>query len=113
MPYLELRHVSRSFGSNHVLEDVNFKVMSGQTVCILGRSGVGKSVCLRILMGFLKPDAGRVIAAGEDITDYSEEELRKESEAFDNLRPGEDMVGLEKAFEAAEEDYRPGEGKKK
>jgi small subunit ribosomal protein S1 len=44
---------------------------------------------------------------------YSEEELRKESEAFDSLRPGEDMVGLEKAFEAAEEDYRPGEGKKK
>ena len=44
---------------------------------------------------------------------YSEEELRRESEAFDNLRPGEDMVGLEKAFEAAEEDYRPGEGKKK
>ena len=44
---------------------------------------------------------------------YSEEELRRESEAFDSLRPGEDMVGLEKAFEAAEEDYRPGEGKKK
>ena len=44
---------------------------------------------------------------------YSEEELKRESEAFDNLRPGEDMVGLEKAFEAAEEDYRPGEGKKK
>ncbi|MGH8094067.1 MAG: S1 RNA-binding domain-containing protein, partial [Chthoniobacterales bacterium] len=44
---------------------------------------------------------------------YSEEDLRRESEAFDNFRPGEDMVGLEKAFEAAEEDYRPGEGKKK
>ncbi len=44
---------------------------------------------------------------------YSEEELRRESEAFDNLRPGEDMVGLEKAFAAAEEDYRPGEAKKK
>src|SRR6202165_562012 len=44
---------------------------------------------------------------------YSEEELRKESEAFDTLKPGEDMVGLEKAFEAAAEDYRPGEGKKK
>ena len=43
---------------------------------------------------------------------YSEEELKRESEAFDNLRPGEDMVGLEKAFAAAEEDYRPGEGKK-
>jgi len=44
---------------------------------------------------------------------YSEEELKRESEAFDNFRPGEDMVGLEKAFEAATEDYRPGEGKKK
>jgi small subunit ribosomal protein S1 len=44
---------------------------------------------------------------------YSEEELRRESEAFDTLRPGEDMVGLEKAFAAAEqEDYRPGESKK-
>ncbi|MEP6811185.1 MAG: S1 RNA-binding domain-containing protein, partial [Chthoniobacterales bacterium] len=43
---------------------------------------------------------------------YSEEDLKRESEAFDNLRPGEDMVGLEKAFEAAEEDYRPGQGKK-
>ncbi|MEO7723520.1 MAG: 30S ribosomal protein S1, partial [Chthoniobacterales bacterium] len=44
---------------------------------------------------------------------YSEEELKRESEAFDNFRPGEDMVGLEKAFEVAEEDYRPGEAKKK
>ena len=44
---------------------------------------------------------------------YSEEELRRESEAFDSFRPGEDLVGLEKAFQAAEEDYRPGEGKKK
>jgi small subunit ribosomal protein S1 len=43
---------------------------------------------------------------------YSEEQLRKESEAFDTLRPGEDMVGLEKAFAAAEQDdYRPGESK--
>ena len=74
--YLGLEHVSMSFGSNQVLDDVSFQVMPGETVCILGRSGVGKSVCLRILMGFLKPDAGRVIAAGEDITDYSEREIR-------------------------------------
>src|SRR5206468_9079603 len=44
---------------------------------------------------------------------YSEEELRRESEAFDTRRPGEGMVGLERAFQAAEEDYRPGQGKKK
>ncbi len=44
---------------------------------------------------------------------YSEEELRRESEAFDSLRPGEDMVGLEQAFQVAAEDYRPGDSKKK
>jgi ABC-type transporter Mla maintaining outer membrane lipid asymmetry ATPase subunit MlaF len=74
-PYLGLEHVSISFGSNQVLDDVSFQVMSGEAVCVLGRSGVGKSVCLRILMGFLKPDAGRVIATCEDITDYPAVEL--------------------------------------
>ena len=44
---------------------------------------------------------------------YSEEDLKRESEAFDNLRPGEDMVGLELAFQAAQEEYRPGDGAKK
>ena len=44
---------------------------------------------------------------------YSEEDLKKETEAFDRLRPGEDMVGLEQAFQAAEEEYRPGDGAKK
>ena len=76
-PYLAIKDVCISFGSNQVLDHVSFQVMPGQTVCILGRSGVGKSVCLRILMGFLKPDAGRVIAACEDITHYSEEQLRR------------------------------------
>jgi small subunit ribosomal protein S1 len=55
----------------------------------------------------------RRIGLSVKAANYSEEELKRESEAFDNLRPGEDMVGLEKAFEVAEEDYRPGEGKKK
>jgi len=54
-----------------VLNDVSFAVMPGETMCIMGRSGVGKSVCLRLIMGFLKPDAGRVIAAEKDITNYS------------------------------------------
>ena len=73
--YLEFNQVSKSFGSNPVLDHVSFTVMRGETLCIMGRSGVGKSVCLRILMGFLKPDSGTVIAAGEDITDYSEDQL--------------------------------------
>ena len=74
-PYLELKDVCISFGSNRVLDRVSFQVLPGETVCVLGRSGVGKSVCLRILMGFLKPDSGRVVADCEDITDYPEQEL--------------------------------------
>lgn len=73
-PYFELKQVSKAFGSNTVLERVSFAVLPGQTVCILGRSGAGKSVSLRLFMGFLKPDSGRVIAGCEDITDLSEED---------------------------------------
>ena len=76
-PYLQFKNVSVSFPSKTILDQVSFEVLPGKTVCILGKSGVGKSVSLRILMGFLKPDSGRVITAGEDITDYSEEQLRR------------------------------------
>ncbi len=75
--YIEFKNVSKSFGDNHVLDNVNFNVMPKETVCILGRSGVGKSVALHHIMGFLKPDSGRVIVAFEDITDYPEEELER------------------------------------
>jgi phospholipid/cholesterol/gamma-HCH transport system ATP-binding protein len=76
-PFVEFQHVSISFGSSHVLHDVSFAITPGERFCILGRSGVGKSVCLRMMMGFLKSDAGRVITAGEDITNYTEEELER------------------------------------
>lgn len=74
-PYLQLRDVHIQFGSKKVLDGITFSVMSGQTVCVIGRSGVGKSVSLRIIMGFLKPDNGRVIVAGEEITGYSDKEM--------------------------------------
>src|SRR5881296_3163514 len=76
-PYIAFKEVSKSFGDNRVLDHVSFDVMPGETVCILGRSGVGKSVTLAHIMGFLKPDSGRVIVAHEDITDFSENELRR------------------------------------
>jgi phospholipid/cholesterol/gamma-HCH transport system ATP-binding protein len=60
-----------------VLVDSNFYVDAGETVAIIGRSGVGKSVTLSHIMGFLKPDSGRVIVAHEDITDMPESELRR------------------------------------
>src|SRR5579871_6803300 len=76
-PYIEFQHVYKAFGDHRVLEDVSFKVYPGETLCILGRSGVGKSVSLHHIMGFLKPDSGRVIVAFEDITDYNEAQLEQ------------------------------------
>ena len=74
-PYIQFQDVSKAFGDNVVLDRVSFDVLPGETVCILGRSGVGKSVALQHIMGFLKPDSGRVIVAGEDIAGYTEEQM--------------------------------------
>src|ERR1700751_1186334 len=88
-PYIEFKHVSKAFGDNRVLDDVSFNVRDGETVCILGRSGVGKSVSLHQIMGFLKPDSGRVIVAHQDITDYTEQQLepirKKVTMVFQNV----------------------------
>src|SRR5690349_20957174 len=75
--FIEFQNVYKAFGDNHVLEDVSFYVDTGETLVIMGRSGVGKSVSLAHIMGFLKPDSGRVIVAGENITDYREHELER------------------------------------
>jgi ABC-type transporter Mla maintaining outer membrane lipid asymmetry ATPase subunit MlaF len=75
--FIEFQHVSKAFGEHRVLEDVSFFVNPGETLVIMGRSGVGKSVSLDHIMGFLKPDSGRVWVAGEDITEYSEQELER------------------------------------
>jgi phospholipid/cholesterol/gamma-HCH transport system ATP-binding protein len=73
--YIEFRHVYKTF-DYPVLVDVNFFLDAGETLAVIGRSGVGKSVCLGHIMGFLKPDQGRVIVAYQDITDFTEAELR-------------------------------------
>jgi phospholipid/cholesterol/gamma-HCH transport system ATP-binding protein len=101
-PYIEFRDVSKAFGDNVVLNHVNFDVLPGETVCILGRSGVGKSVSLHNIMGFMKPDSGRVIVAGEDITDYTEEQIEpvrkkvtmvfQNGALFDSLTVGENVA---------------------
>jgi len=73
--YIEFREVSKSFDDHAVLDRVSFTVDPGETCVIMGRSGVGKSVTLKHILGFLKPDEGRVIVAGQDITDWQEREL--------------------------------------
>ena len=74
-PYISFVKVSKAFGPVVVLKDVSFFVNPGETLCILGRSGVGKSVSLQMLLGFLKPDSGRIMVAGEDICGFTEREL--------------------------------------
>ena len=85
-----------------VLEDVSFFVNPGETLCILGRSGVGKSVALQHIMGFLKPDSGRIMVAGEDITGFDEKQLQairrkvtmvfQNGALFDSLTVGENVA---------------------
>ncbi len=99
--YIEFRHVYKTF-DYPVLVDVNFFLDAGETLAIIGRSGVGKSVSLGHIMGFLKPDQGRVTVAYQDITDYSEPELRairkrvtmvfQSGALFDSMTVGENIL---------------------
>ncbi len=73
--YFEFKNVSKSFGENDVLKDVSFFVEQGETAVIMGRSGVGKSVSLKLLLGFLQPDSGQIIVAGKDVTNWTEEQF--------------------------------------
>ncbi|MGD0096517.1 MAG: ATP-binding cassette domain-containing protein [Terracidiphilus sp.] len=75
-PIIAFSHVGISFDGRAVLDDLSFSMNRGQTLCILGRSGVGKSVALRMLMGFLKPDTGSIRVEGQEITDLDEEGLQ-------------------------------------
>jgi phospholipid/cholesterol/gamma-HCH transport system ATP-binding protein len=70
-------HVSKAFGTKRVLRDVSFEVSAGQTLCILGRSGTGKSVTLKLLMSLIKPDNGKILVDGDDITGLNEAGLSR------------------------------------
>jgi len=69
--------VSKSFGPKQVLRDVSFEVPAGQALCILGRSGTGKSVTLKLLISLLKPDHGDIWVDQHEVTRMKEAELSK------------------------------------
>jgi phospholipid/cholesterol/gamma-HCH transport system ATP-binding protein len=75
--YLEFQNVSKSFDDHAVLKGVSFFVDQGETAVIMGRSGVGKSVSLKLLLGFLEPDEGRIIVAGQDVSGWTEAQFEK------------------------------------
>src|SRR5436309_1407662 len=74
-PAIEFRDVTLSFDDRVVLDRMSFKVRRGETKIILGGSGGGKSTTIKLILGLLKPDEGRILVDGEDITDYTEAEM--------------------------------------
>ena len=100
--FFEFRDVNKAFDARPVLNHVSFAVKRGETCVIMGRSGVGKSVSLKHIMGFLKADSGQVLIDGEDVTHFSEaefQEVRKKvtmvfqsGALFDSLTVGENIA---------------------
>ena len=74
---IALDHVSKSFGDRQVLQDINLSVAPGEAICIVGRSGTGKSVTLKLIIALIKPDAGHIWIDGEDITRLEDNELSR------------------------------------
>ena len=72
---IEFQEVSLAFGDRVILDRVSFTVRQGEAKVVMGGSGTGKSTLLRLALGLLKPDAGRILIDGEDVTHYSEEEM--------------------------------------
>lgn len=70
-------HVHKSFGSKKVLQGINLEVKKGETMAVIGQSGSGKTVLLKLLMGLMKPDKGSIVIEGMDITQLKEDQLYK------------------------------------
>jgi phospholipid/cholesterol/gamma-HCH transport system ATP-binding protein len=77
VPAIEFRDVHLSFDEKKILDGISFTVRKGETKIILGRSGGGKSTIIRLILGLVKPDSGRIFIDGEDITDYGEPEMMR------------------------------------
>jgi phospholipid/cholesterol/gamma-HCH transport system ATP-binding protein len=101
-PAIRLDHVTKAFGDKTVLDDVSFDVAQGRAFCILGRSGTGKSVTLKHIVALLKPDRGKVIVDGADVTTLAPRELSRvrrrigfvfqNAALFDSISVGENVA---------------------
>jgi phospholipid/cholesterol/gamma-HCH transport system ATP-binding protein len=85
---IEIKEVYKDFGENQVLRGVDLTIQKGETMVIIGRSGCGKSVLLKHIIGLLKPDQGKVLVDGEDITSYNGGQLNKLRQKFGMLFQG-------------------------
>jgi len=101
-PAIRLERVTKSFGSRKVLDDVTLDVQKGTAFCLLGRSGTGKSVTLKHIMGLMQPDGGRVIVGGREVSRLKRQELAEvrrsmgflfqSAALFDSITVGENVA---------------------
>jgi phospholipid/cholesterol/gamma-HCH transport system ATP-binding protein len=101
-PAVRLQEVTKSFGARHVLDRVSFEVGVGTACCVLGRSGTGKSVTLKHIVGLMKPDSGHVLVFGEDVPTLSTRDLARvrkgigflfqNAALFDSISVGENVA---------------------
>ena len=102
MNAVRFEHVSKAFGPLTVLDEISFEIPKGQAFCLLGRSGTGKSVTLRHLVGLVQPDSGKVFVEDRDITTLSRRELSEvrkhigflfqNAALFDSMSVGENVA---------------------
>jgi len=85
---IEVSHLKKNFGSHVILDDVSFRVESGESIVIIGRSGGGKSVLLKHLIALLSPDSGQVLIDGEDLCGLNERQLLRVRRKFGMLFQG-------------------------
>lgn len=81
-------NVFKAFGHNRVLRGCSFEVRDGETLTIIGGSGTGKSVTLKLMLGLLKPDQGRIVVDGDDITEMMEDDLSEVQKKFSYVFQG-------------------------
>jgi phospholipid/cholesterol/gamma-HCH transport system ATP-binding protein len=74
---IALSKVSKTFANRQVLKSVSFDVAPGEALCVMGRSGIGKSVTLKLMIGLLKPDAGNILIQGRNVVGMSEDDLSR------------------------------------
>src|SRR5206468_6497106 len=101
-PAVRLQHVTKSFGAGKVLDDVSFDIPTAKAFCLLGRSGTGKSVALRHIIGLVQPDSGKVFVEGREITALDRRNLAdvrkrmgflfQNSALFDSMTVGENVA---------------------
>jgi phospholipid/cholesterol/gamma-HCH transport system ATP-binding protein len=101
-PAIRLEGVSKSFADHKVLDDVTLNVKQGTGFCLLGRSGTGKSVTLKHIIGLLKPDSGRIFVHGKEVTELKGRELSdvrrgmgflfQNAALFDSITVGENVA---------------------